>query len=156
MPQLEVLHLGRRRQVERAPRISLLPQQRHHRLLCHRSKVVMFTPRFPAIVLPLGGPGEATRKAPEVDIQLVLPSFGWGRDGELLRVGRGLQALSLLAALPFACQPPLRCGGAARIPGARHEEKQRSERSNRRRRSHALWLKHPPRPRRRRLIRPPR
>jgi len=30
----------------------------------------MFTPRFPAIVLPLGGPGEATRKAPEVDIQL--------------------------------------------------------------------------------------
>jgi len=51
----------------------------------------MFTPRFPAIVLPLGGPGEATRKAPEVDIQLVLPSFGWGRDGELLRVGRGLQ-----------------------------------------------------------------
>ncbi len=91
MPQLEVLHLGRRRQVERAPRISLLPQQRHHRLLCHRSKVVMFTPRFPAIVLPLGGPGEATRKAPEVDIQLDLPSFGWGRDGELLRVGRGLQ-----------------------------------------------------------------
>ena len=94
MPQLEVLHLGRRRQVERAPRISLLPRQRHPRLLgrvCHRSKVVMFTPRFPAIVLPLGGPGEATRKAPEVDIQLVLPSFGWGRDGELLRVGRGLQ-----------------------------------------------------------------
>ena len=46
--QLEVLHLGRRRQVERAPRISLLPRQRHHRLLgrvCHRSKVVMFTPR---------------------------------------------------------------------------------------------------------------
>ena len=85
------LHLGCRRQVERAPRISLLPQQRHHRLLCHRSKVVMFTPRFPAIVLPLGGPGEATRKAPEVDIQLVLPSFGWGRDGELLRVGRELQ-----------------------------------------------------------------
>ena len=37
------------------------------------------------------GEGEATRKAPEVDIQLVLPSFGWGRDGELLRVGRGLQ-----------------------------------------------------------------
>ena len=34
--QLEVLHLGRRRQVKRAPRISLLPQQRHHRLLCHR------------------------------------------------------------------------------------------------------------------------
>ena len=31
--QLEVLHLGRRRQVERAPRISLLPRQRHPRLL---------------------------------------------------------------------------------------------------------------------------
>ena len=65
--QLEVQHLGRRRQVERARRLSLLPAQQHHRLLgrlCHRSKVVMFTPRFPANVLPLGGPGEAARKAP--------------------------------------------------------------------------------------------
>ena len=42
----------------------------------------MFTPRFPAIVLPLGGPGDAARKAPctwEVDIQLKnLRSVGEG------------------------------------------------------------------------------
>ena len=47
---------------------------------------------LPANVLPLGGPGEAARKAPEADIQRKnLRSFGWGWDGELLRVGRGLQ-----------------------------------------------------------------
>ena len=39
----------------------------------------MFTPRFPAIVLPLGGPGEAARKAPEVDIQLFFVRLGTGR-----------------------------------------------------------------------------
>ena len=46
-----------------------------------------------ANVLPLGGPGEAARKAPEADIQLknLLRSVGWGWDGELLRVGRELQ-----------------------------------------------------------------
>ena len=50
----------------------------------------MFTPRFPAIVLPLGGPGEATRKAPEVDIQLKnLRSVGDGTGN--FCVGRELQ-----------------------------------------------------------------
>ena len=47
----------------------------------------------PAFVLPLGGPGEAARKAPEVFIKSAeKPSFaaaGWGWGGELLRVRAG-------------------------------------------------------------------